>query len=29
MEAELLTVLGRIPGPDDRDVATQLETIEK
>ena len=27
MEAELLTVLGHIPAPDDRDVPTQLENI--
>ncbi|CAI7993402.1 DNA repair protein RAD50 [Geodia barretti] len=29
MEAELLTVLGHIPAPDDRDVPTQLENIER
>ena len=29
MEAELLKVLGHIPAPDDRDVATQLENIER
>ena len=29
MEAELLTVLGRIPAPDDRDMATQLAAIER
>ena len=29
MEAELLTVLGRIPAPDDRDLATQLDSIER
>ena len=29
MEAELLTVLGRIPAPEDRDVSSQLEGIEK
>ena len=29
MEAELLTVLGRIPAPDDRDLATQLTNIER
>ena len=29
MEAELLTVLGRIPAPDDRDLATQLTSIER
>ena len=29
MEAELLTVLGRIPAPDDRDLATQLANIER
>lgn len=29
MEAELLTVLGRIPAPEDRDVATQLANIER
>ena len=29
MEAELLTVLGRIPAPDDRDLPTQLANIER
>lgn len=29
MEAELLTVLGRIPAPDDRDLTTELATIER
>ena len=29
MEAELLTVLGRIPAPEDRDVSSQLEGIER
>lgn len=29
MEAELLTVLGHIPAPDDRDVASQLENVER
>ena len=29
MEAELLAVLGHIPAPDDRDLASQLTTIER
>ena len=29
MEAELLTVLGHIPAPDDRDLATQLNSTQR
>ena len=29
MESELLTILGHIPAPDDRDLAAQLATIER